>query len=153
MGIGHSRLPYLRALSSWASDLSRMLYGSCTDIKSSAQHASRGTKQRFTNGLFNIGLFIRSRAIVTKKSAKMAADTKLMLLVELVLLLFYAPSGVLSSHFRGGIIMIRPQPGGVSKEVSPLTFTTIIYTCTHFAFTAFTKASFAFTAFTKASLG
>ena len=63
---------------------------------------------------------------MTTKSAKMA---KLILLVEMVLLLFYAPSGVRSTHFRGGIIMIRPQPGGASKEVSPLTCTTIILVC------------------------
>jgi hypothetical protein len=33
------------------------------------------------------------------------------------LVLLYAFSGVLSSHFRGGIIMVRPQPGGTPKEV------------------------------------
>ena len=33
------------------------------------------------------------------------------------LVLLYAVSGVFSSHFRGGIIMVRPQPGGAPKEV------------------------------------
>ena len=37
-------------------------------------------------------------------------------IVALVLFL-YAVSGVFSSHFRGGIIMVRPQPGGAPKEV------------------------------------
>ena len=31
--------------------------------------------------------------------------------------LLNAVSGVISSHFRGGIIMVRPQPGGAPKEV------------------------------------
>lgn len=38
-------------------------------------------------------------------------------LALLVVLSIYS-SCVLSSHFRGGIIMIRPQPGGAQHEVS-----------------------------------
>ena len=34
-----------------------------------------------------------------------------------VLVLLYAVSGVFSSHFRGGIIVVRPQPGGAPNEV------------------------------------
>ena len=37
-----------------------------------------------------------------------------------LILLMYAVSGVFSSHFRGGIIMVRPQPGGAPKEVGTL---------------------------------
>ena len=34
-------------------------------------------------------------------------------------LLLGAAAGVLGSHFRGGIIMVRPQPGGNETEVRP----------------------------------
>ena len=35
----------------------------------------------------------------------------------LVLSLLFAVSSIVSSHFRGGIIMVRPRPGGAPKEV------------------------------------
>ena len=34
-------------------------------------------------------------------------------------LLLGAAAGVLGSHFRGGIFMVRPQPGGNETEVKP----------------------------------
>jgi len=34
------------------------------------------------------------------------------------LVFYFTISNVMSSHFRGGIIMVRPQPGGGPKEVS-----------------------------------
>ena len=43
--------------------------------------------------------------------------------IRLVLVLFYTAiklSVVSSTHFRGGIIMMRPQPGGSEFEVSPI---------------------------------
>jgi hypothetical protein len=40
--------------------------------------------------------------------------------VLFLVFLLYAVSGVFSSHFRGGIIMVRPQPGGAPKEVGAL---------------------------------
>ena len=40
--------------------------------------------------------------------------------------LLYAVSGVFSSHFRGGIIMVRPQAGGAPKEVG-IQFSLITY--------------------------
>ena len=36
---------------------------------------------------------------------------------RLAILLIWVVSGVLSSHFRGGIFMIRPKSGGAEREV------------------------------------
>jgi len=38
-------------------------------------------------------------------------------LAILLLILFWVVSSVFSSHFRGGIFMIRPKPGGADREV------------------------------------
>jgi len=35
-----------------------------------------------------------------------------------LLILFCATANVYSGHFRGGIIMVRPKPGGEAKEVN-----------------------------------
>lgn len=36
------------------------------------------------------------------------------------LLLFYAAAGAVGTHFRGGIIMVRPQPDGRNNEVNDI---------------------------------
>ena len=35
-----------------------------------------------------------------------------------LVILIWIVTGVLSSHFRGGIFMVRPKPGGAEREVS-----------------------------------
>ena len=39
-------------------------------------------------------------------------------IVILGFIVHFMVSGVISSHFRGGIFMIRPVPGSTQKEVS-----------------------------------
>ena len=43
------------------------------------------------------------------------------LVLKLLLVLLFC-SSVSSSHFRGGIIMVRPQPGGTEYEVCTIEF-------------------------------
>ena len=38
-------------------------------------------------------------------------------IVFVLFVLLYAISGASSSHFRGGIIMVRPHPGSAPNEV------------------------------------
>jgi len=35
-----------------------------------------------------------------------------------IAVLWLLPSVILSSHFRGGVFMVKPKPGGAPKEVS-----------------------------------
>ena len=41
-------------------------------------------------------------------------------LMRVVLLLNFCAAVVYSSHFRGGVIMVKPKPGGTAREVSQL---------------------------------
>ena len=51
--------------------------------------------------------------------------TRLMLLWLIIHCMIYS---VTSSHFRGGIFMVRPKPGGAEREVSPIhNYSYIIY--------------------------
>jgi len=38
-------------------------------------------------------------------------------LIVVLLIFFCATANVNSNHFRGGVIMVRPRPGGEAKEV------------------------------------
>ena len=46
---------------------------------------------------------------------KAKVESSVLLLTAVLWLL---PSVVFSSHFRGGVFMVRPKPGGEPKEVS-----------------------------------
>ena len=39
-------------------------------------------------------------------------------LIGVMLIHLYAVENVFSSHFRGGVIMVKPKHGGAAKEVS-----------------------------------
>ena len=55
--------------------------------------------------------------------SKMSEKMIIIRMVSLFLLLIFldSPSSVSASHFRGGIIMLRPQPGGTEFQVNSAT--------------------------------
>ena len=61
--------------------------------------------------------YVHNNYLLVKQLAKMMLQQEYTRLMLLWFVVHCMVSGVISSHFRGSIFMIRPKPGGTQGEV------------------------------------